>query len=209
MFGRSHCGYRGNLYGSKPRRFSLNSSYLFSGGEGMFVFNSRLKLLIKELLSHKEPVTSEYLAKVLGVTSRTIRNDVKTLNLELKKISVQIEASRGVGYFIDPTVRELIEELFMLQEEEQVRSPVLPEERVLYILKSIIMSEDFIASEQLANELFVSKSTIDNDLKQVEKLLEKYDLKLFKKQNYGIKLVGDEIKIRFCLSESLADLKSK
>ncbi|MFJ5758991.1 BglG family transcription antiterminator [Neobacillus sp. NPDC093182] len=179
----------------------------------MFVLNSRLKKLIIELLSHKEPVTSEYLAKVLGVTSRTIRNDVKTLNLELKKIGVQIEASRGVGYFIDSAlgqqVTELIEELFMLQEEEHGNTPVLPEERILYILKRIIMADDFIAAEQLANELFVSKSTVDNDLKQVEKLLEKYDLKLFKKQNYGIKLLGNEMNIRFCLSESLANRKNE
>jgi lichenan operon transcriptional antiterminator len=179
----------------------------------MFVLNSRLKSLIIELLSHKEPVTSEYLAKVLGVTSRTIRNDVKTLNLELKKIGVQIEASRGVGYFIDSAlgqqVTELIEELFMLQEEEHGNTPVLPEERILYILKGIIMTDDFIAAEQLANELFVSKSTVDNDLKQVEKLLEKYDLKLFKKQNYGIKLLGNEMNIRFCLSESLANRKNE
>jgi lichenan operon transcriptional antiterminator len=179
----------------------------------MFVLNSRLTSLIIELLSHKEPVTSEYLAKVLGVTSRTIRNDVKTLNLELKKIGVQIEASRGVGYYIDSAlgeqVTELIEELFMLQEEDQGNTPVLPEERVLYILKSIIMAADFIATEQLANELFVSKSTVDNDLKQVEKLLGKYDLKLFKKQNYGIKLLGNEMNIRFCLSECLANIKNE
>jgi lichenan operon transcriptional antiterminator len=180
----------------------------------MFVLNSRLKSLIKELLSHKEPVTSEYLAKVIGVTSRTIRNDVKTINLELKKIGVQIEASRGVGYFIPPTlggqpVTELIEELFMLQEEEQGNQPVLPEERVLFILKEIIMADDFIATEQLAEELYVSKSTVDNDLKQVEKLLEKHGLTLFKKQNYGIKLVGTEMNIRFCLSESLANMRNK
>jgi lichenan operon transcriptional antiterminator len=179
----------------------------------MFVLSSRLKSLIIELLSHKEPVTSEYLAKVLGVTSRTIRNDVKTLNLEFKKIGIQIEASRGVGYYIDSAigqqVTELIEELFMLQESEQGKAPVLPEERVLYILKSIIMADDFIATEELANELFVSKSTVDNDLKQVEKLLEKYDLALFKKQNFGIKLTGNEINIRFCLSESLENLKNE
>jgi lichenan operon transcriptional antiterminator len=179
----------------------------------MFVLNSRLKSLIKELLAYKEPVTSEYLAKILGVTSRTIRNDVKTLNAELKKIGVQIEASRGVGYSIDSElgqqVTKVIEELFMLQEEEKGNTPVLPEERVLYILKSIIMADDFIATEQLANELFVSKSTVDNDLKQVEKLLEKYDLTLFKKQNYGIKLMGNEMNIRFCLSESLANRRTE
>jgi lichenan operon transcriptional antiterminator len=175
--------------------------------------NSRLKSLIRELLAHKKPVTSEYLAKVIGVTSRTIRNDVKTLNLELKKIGVQIEAIRGVGYSIDSTfgepVAEVIEELFMPQEEEKSHTPVLPEERFLYILKRIIMADDFIATEQLANELFVSKSTVDNDLKQVERLLEKYDLTLFKKQNYGIKLIGNEMNIRFCLSESLSNIKNE
>jgi lichenan operon transcriptional antiterminator len=171
--------------------------------------NSRLKKVITEILSFKEPVTSEYLAKVIGVTSRTIRNDIKALNLELKKIGVEIEAIRGVGYFFDPKqkeqVSELIQELF-LHEEEDSKTPVLPEERVLFILKKIIMAEGFITIEQLANDLFVSKSTVDNDLKRVEQLLNRYDIDLFKKPNYGIKMIGNEMNIRFCLSDSLAKM---
>lgn len=177
----------------------------------MIAINSRLKLIIKELLSLKEPVTSEYLAKVIGVTSRTIRNDIKTLNLELNKIGVEINAIRGIGYFIekDQSITELIEEFFILISEDPKNIPVLPEERILYILKSIILAENFITIEQLANELFVSKSTIDNDLKQVEKLISKHDLTLFKKPNYGIKIIGNEINIRFCLSESLSNMKNE
>lgn len=170
---------------------------------------TRLKKVITEILSFKEPVTSEYLAKVIGVTSRTIRNDIKALNLELKKTGVEIEAIRGVGYFFDSKqkeqVAELIQELF-LNEENGSPSPVLPEERDLFILKKIIMAEGFITIEQLANDLFVSKSTVDNDLKRVEQLLNRYDLDLFKKPNYGIKMIGDEMNIRFCLSDSLAKI---
>ncbi|WP_408008102.1 BglG family transcription antiterminator [Pseudalkalibacillus sp. A8] len=177
----------------------------------MVIINARLKKIIKELLLHEEPVTGEYLSKILGVTSRTVRNDIASLNKELKKIGVQIDAQRGVGYFIDPKpdaeIQELIEELFQIDTQVENKVPVLPEERVLYILKSIVMADDFITIEQLADELYVSKSTVDNDLKQVEKLLSKFDISLFKKPNYGIKLVGNEMNIRFCLSAYLSDFK--
>ncbi|MCM3717815.1 BglG family transcription antiterminator [Fictibacillus phosphorivorans] len=177
----------------------------------MVLLNNRLKEIIKEFLVYEEPVTSEYLSKFLGVTSRTIRNDITLLNQELGKIGVKIDAQRGVGYFLEPKpdqeIKELIEELFQLHDTSGNGLPVLPEERVLYILKNIIMADDFITIEQMANELFVSKSTVDNDLKQVETLLKKFNVSLFKKPNYGIKLVGNEMNIRFCLSASLSDFK--
>jgi lichenan operon transcriptional antiterminator len=175
--------------------------------------NNRLIEIMKELLVSDEPVTSEYLSKFLGVTSRTVRNDITLLNQELSKIGVKIDAQRGVGYFIDPKpdpeIKELIEELFQLNDSSGNELPVLPEERVLYILKSVIMADDFITIEQIANELYVSKSTVDNDLKQVEALLSKFNVSLYKKPNYGIKLVGNEINIRFCLSAYLSDFKNE
>lgn len=179
----------------------------------MVFLNNRLKEIIKELLANDEPVTSDYLSKFLGVTSRTIRNDITLLNQELGKIGVKIDAQRGVGYFIEPKpdreIKELIEELFQLNQISDSDLPVLPEERVLYILKSIIMADNFITIEQIANELYVSKSTVDNDLKQVETLLSKFNVSLFKKPNYGIKLVGSEMNIRFCLSAFLSDYKKE
>ncbi|MDN4072857.1 BglG family transcription antiterminator [Fictibacillus terranigra] len=180
----------------------------------MDFLNNRLKEIIKELLANEEPVTSGYLSKVLAVTSRTIRNDISALNHELKKIGVKIDAQRGIGYFIQPTpdkkIRELIEELFQLNQPSEAQTlPILPEERVLYILKNIIMADDFITIEQLARELFVSKSTVDNDLKQVEKLLSKFDVSIYKKPNYGIKIAGNEMNIRFCLSDCLANIKNE
>ncbi|WP_017434085.1 BglG family transcription antiterminator [Saccharococcus caldoxylosilyticus] len=175
--------------------------------------NNRLKEIIKELVSNDEPVTSDYLSKMVGVTPRTIRNDIRALNLELKKIGIKIEAVRGVGYFISPKLdhkdKELIEELFQLNEQQGSHVPISPEERVIYILKSIIMADDYITIEQLANQLFVSKSTVDNDLKQVEELLNKYEVTLVKKPNFGIKVIGDEMKIRFCLSNCLSNMKNE
>lgn len=174
--------------------------------------NNRLKEIIKELVSNDGPVTSDYLSKMVGVTPRTIRNDIRALNLEFKKIGMKIEAVRGVGYFISPKLdhkdKELIEELFQLNEQQGSHVPVSPEERVIYILKSIIMADDYITIEQLANQLFVSKSTVDNDLKQVEELLNKYEVTLVKKPNFGIKVIGDEMKIRFCLSNCLSNMKN-
>ena len=39
--------------------------------------------LIKKLLEHKKPITTEKMALFLGITSRTVKSDIKSINHEL------------------------------------------------------------------------------------------------------------------------------
>lgn len=54
------------------------------------------------------------------------------------------------------------------------------------------MSKGSVTTKELAEELYVSRVTIHKDLQSVEKWLNKFNLKLLKKPNYGIEVVGDE-----------------
>lgn len=56
--------------------------------------------------------------------------------------------------------------------------------------------------EDLADQLYISRATLSNDLKQVRIFLEKYQLTLVQKPNYGIRLEqADEFNIRRCLRD--------
>ena len=51
--------------------------------------------------------------------------------------------------------------------------------------------------------MYISKSTVQNDMRDVKKRLKPYDIELKIKPNYGFKLKGDEMKLRSCIAEHL------
>ncbi|WP_367946415.1 BglG family transcription antiterminator [Halobacillus salinus] len=163
--------------------------------------------ILRELIAVDDPLPGSYLARVNSVTPRTTREDVKTANDWLAGNGAEIVTLMGKGYKLeikdDPLFRE-----FLKKEHEQnegVTSPVpnSPEDRVGYLLKRLLLSEVYVKLDDLAEEMFISKSTIQNDLKEVKELLARYDISLESRPNYGLKVKGDEVKLRFCLSEHL------
>src|SRR5690606_9979367 len=54
-----------------------------------------------------------------------------------------------------------------------------------------------------------SKSTLQNDLKLVKERLGKYDIRLISRPHYGLKVVGREMKLRFCMADTLFSRKDR
>ncbi|SDC31292.1 lichenan operon transcriptional antiterminator [Pelagirhabdus alkalitolerans] len=167
--------------------------------------NTRQQHLLKKLMGEDQPITGSELAKYIQVTSRTVRNDLKEIDHLLKNqdAGASIESIRGQGYQL-----EVIDESqfkgfikIMLESEESV--PVEPEDRVHYLAKRFLLTSNYLKIDDLADELFVSRSTLQNDLKDVKVILKKYNLQLCKRPNYGLVLSGNEKQIRYAISELL------
>ncbi|WKL00631.1 helix-turn-helix domain-containing protein [Paenibacillus amylolyticus] len=58
-----------------------------------------------------------------------------------------------------------------------------------------------IKMEDLADQLYISRATMNNDLKIIRQILENYQLQLQIKPGHGVKVVGDEQRFRYCLAE--------
>lgn len=171
---------------------------------GMEMLNSRLMNILQELMGANGPLTSAYMAKKINVTSRTIRNDLKELEMEIAQHGATISSIRGAGYCLviddDKTFRSYLNQLF------HDRPNVIPstsEERILFIIRKLLLTEKYVKLDELAKELFVSKSTIHNDLREVKKNFQRYDLTLETVSNFGLKVKGNELKLRYCMSEYL------
>jgi lichenan operon transcriptional antiterminator len=167
--------------------------------------------ILRELMGAESPLTSEHLAKVNQVTSRTARSDIKELDAILSKFGAEIKSVRGTGYELiiqdDQLYRKLLSEVFLEDYCLQENLPNLPEERVQFLIKRLLLTEGYIKLEELADELYISKSTIQNDLRDVKKIFKQYDLTLEKRPNFGLKLLGNEFKLRYCMSEYLINRK--
>ncbi|WP_018923955.1 BglG family transcription antiterminator [Salsuginibacillus kocurii] len=173
----------------------------------------RLIALLRELMASETPLTSTYLANLNQVTSRTTREDIKNLNAHLEEHGALIKSQRGKGYIFEieneHLFRAFVEEVMEESSRNQLNNPALPEERVHYLVKRLLLSNDYVKLDDMADEMLISKSTIQNDIRAVKDILDAYDIKLEKRPNYGLKAIGSEVKLRFCMSEYIFNRSEK
>src|SRR5690625_5588918 len=81
--------------------------------------------------------------------------------------------------------------------------PKLQQERITYLIKRLLLHDTYIKMDDLADEIYVSKSTIENDLIDVKKLVAEYEIVVESRPNYGLKISGKELNILCCLCEYL------
>lgn len=176
------------------------------------MLTSRMRVILKKLMTIDAPVTGEFLADINNVTSRTTREDIKKLDALVMNHGAQIQTLMGKGYklvvFQEKKFRQFLHHIAYPELSKDYLQPQSPEEREAYIIRKLLVSDDYVKIEQLADELYVSKSTVQNDLKQVKSILNHYSIQLHSRPNYGLKLRGDELKLRFCMAEYVVDRSS-
>ncbi|ALP38457.1 PTS fructose transporter subunit IIA [Paenibacillus sp. IHB B 3084] len=168
--------------------------------------NTRMVSILQHLLAADTPVKSEHLAKLIQVTSRTVRSDIRELDEFLAKHGASIQPVRSRGYELkitdDRSFRTLLQQLFLYNEPDDPNSP---EYRQRYLISRLLLTENYLKLEELADELYISKSTVQNDFKEVKHMLQTYGIGIDKRPNYGVKLRGDEVRLRFCMSEFIVN----
>jgi transcriptional antiterminator len=63
-----------------------------------------------------------------------------------------------------------------------------------------------IKLEDLADEWFVSRATLQSDMAEVRERFQRYQLTLETRPRHGMKLFGSEVSIRACLTDLLWEL---
>ena len=157
--------------------------------------NTRALSIIKILLNSVEPVSSLALSQEIGCSTKTIQNEIKEVNKELK--NCEIVSIRGIGYKIEGNLDDI----------DIKNSDLYDYDRVEYIIKKIInissTDKDTIKLEDLADSMYVSLSTVKNDLKEVKKILNEYNLKISTKHKQGICIeASEEDIIKFIINYS-------
>lgn len=164
--------------------------------------------ILNILLSTKEPVVINSIAKKLNVSNKTIRNNLNDIEEIVCNSGLKLIKTPGVGILLDGS--DDIKLRFIDQIKDRIGKnvePYSPEARKKYILKRLFMSYENITMQQVADELYVSRVTIYKDLEDVEKWLNDYNLKLLRKTNYGIEVVGQEESLRNAISGLIASDK--
>lgn len=122
----------------------------------------RHKSVVKYLRDTNEWVKGSDLAKLLDVTDRTIRNDIISINRFYEKDIIISVKGKGYRYndFGKESNTDYITDIGVLTTIE----------RWVYIVKKLIVFKDGINLFDLAEELFISESTLQNDIIKIKRV---------------------------------------
>lgn len=131
------------------------------------------------------------IANHLGLSEKTVSNSLKEIDVFLKDFDMTVVRKPKIGVYIEGDNKAFAEVSRFL--DNQVSPiPSTKEERVIYIFSKLLKADDYITIHQLADELYISRSTIEKNMVEVTKMLEKEGITLYKKPSKGMKLLISE-----------------
>lgn len=139
--------------------------------------------LIRFLGRKNQWCTSNEIISVFKVSPRTIRNDVKAINTLYPALVLSSNQGYRINY--DTYHHDLPSIL------NTVQIPNSYEERKKYILSSLLWVKKNNSIRTLSDDLFVSSSTIYNDLCKIKKEISKHNLYIRIKNN-RVSIIGNE-----------------
>ena len=161
--------------------------------------DNRLYKILK-IIEKSNLTSSKSIAEKLGVSIKTVNNEIKNLNKLLKKTAViDVKDGKNVIYVIDSKnfqiIREKLEVIDDFFNSQQ--------NRMSYILYKLMYSKTPYLTDDLADEMKISKTTMSNDLKKLRIEMESYDLQVVGKTNKGLFLEGNELNIRMFFLQNI------
>ena len=178
------------------------------------MLNQRQIEILLELCNHTEEyLTASYFADKLNVSLRTVQGDMKAIKTELEEEScahIESKASKGSCIVVEDA-DEFSAFVNSLYQEYTTVSLNYPTSRISKILLLLLSRHRAVTLSEMEEKYFVSKSTLLNDLKKVEEVLDKFHLELMHGSN-KVMVDGFEINKRRCLAEQdlyLAHIKNE
>ena len=165
----------------------------------------RQQAIVQELMKYDFPVSGAHLAGLNDVTARTIREDIKIINSEINGEGAEIQSLMGKGYLLAIDDDHAFKSFLKSSTGHAYGRPSSHEDRVAFIICELLLAGRYVKSDDLADELFISRSTLQNDLKAVKNIFAQYNLAIESRPNYGMYASGTEMDIRFCLSQYVFD----
>lgn len=148
---------------------------------------------ILELLVTQQRITLEEMRLDLNVSMSTLQKSIEQLN-EILDSDLQI---KQVGHSVTLEVYDYrrLEDILAgsLRRESDFNSS---SKRTSYLIRRLVRSAEPLLIDDLAEEIGVSRTTINKDLRQVKELAEDYQVTIIGRPNHGLEVSGSELQLR-------------
>ena len=160
--------------------------------EDLYLEN-RMREILRLLLESSQYLTSDELAHRLGSSARTVREDISRNKKALARCGIEIKSKAHKGYYLELPGEQ------KAKLEEMLKGSGQSQNKVPQLMRTFLLADDYRKLDDIADELWISRSTVDRLFKEVKENFERYHLKLVSKPFYGIKVEGNEQDRRLCL----------
>lgn len=144
----------------------------------------------------------------LQVSRRTVFKDIDSLRLIANKYNIDIINIPSKGIELKINNPQDILNLENKIKEKIYRDNYSVENRRVYIIKQLYLTNNDLTLDYLSEEYLVSKTSIYNDIKLINKVIEGYGSKIVSNIS-GIELIGNEINIQRSLIELIFHYSDK
>lgn len=136
---------------------------------------------IAEILDQSGPMTADELAAQLKLSGKTVRSLIKTYAKEMQENGFCITAKPGRGFGIEITDAQTYVSGSKPQQGEQTGIPQDAQERIQRLRQYLLEKDGYSKLDDLSEQFFVSRRSISNDLREVERQLAEYGLSIRRK----------------------------
>lgn len=165
--------------------------------------SDRITKLFNILSSNNRFFTAQELSNNLGVSTRTIKADIKKLKMNIENFGAKIISKQGSGYKINVFDKNIFESKKFFSNISSFYtfkfSKDILSDHTIDVLQFIISNDNkIINKEDIYNRFYFSESTINNDIVIASEFLSEFGIKKINYYKKGFRFQGDEINIRFC-----------
>ncbi len=163
------------------------------------MLHERQRKILRYLNESGGCMTGAELSQRLNISSRTIRSDIVEINRRIPTEIGQIQASRGSGYRLVIHDRERFHSYISTGLNLLTR-----EDRSRHLLVALLWATEPLSLEQLEDEMFVSRTTLEGDIRWLQSSWLTERLQFIRKR-VTISLVPDEAEFRLTLLRMYSD----
>ncbi|MDD3924569.1 MAG: helix-turn-helix domain-containing protein [Erysipelotrichaceae bacterium] len=165
--------------------------------------------LLNMLIENNYFVSADDYAQRLFVSSRTIKSDIGVIRTYVNQYNVDILSKRGNGYMLIAMDDRGISNLKQVLSKNTYNFGSFRndyQQRAYLLYRLVINKLDWFKIEDLANEMNLSRSSINQAMPEVKQRLANFKLELINSPYKGMCLIGSEVAIRAGIIDSFESI---
>lgn len=168
--------------------------------------NSRRKHILRLLSDAQDYVTCAQLKRNFSVSDKTIYNDISKLNDELSGHGIQVISVPRHGMKLEGSRKDI--QSFLSSQDTDSSTMYSPVYRQIEIVRRLIVLDQTVNYEEMADEYLVSASSLRSDVEKIRRILIKTDAKIIS-NNTGTSINGTERQIQSALKLYIMNMMPK
>lgn len=170
----------------------------------MDIFKNRQLLILYHLILSEGIMTVKELSEIAKSSEKTIKNDIVFIHEVENSFGFIIKSIKAKGYQLKVVNSEKFDVFskrvtIMFNNIGFFKND--SSNRINEVQRILMVAQDYVTLEAIADMIHVSRSTIKLEFKEVKEALNSFNLKVEIKPGYGIIVTGSEFAKRLCMIE--------